>query len=157
MKIYVIDNTGQIQTDLLISQPNTRFFSDEIQAVNAVDEQSPDLILLHYHVRNKETARYIDLLLTISPTSDIILLGDHLTEDQIVHCLLQGAKGYQNITDLATYIDKIIKVISEGEAWISRRLTSCMMTAIRKQNSLDNSDSYYFSGQYTFSATHQKN
>jgi DNA-binding NarL/FixJ family response regulator len=155
MKIYIVDNTEQTKSQCTTISAEFRFFADEIQAVNAVEQQAPDLILLHYNLRGKDTARYIDLLLTICPQTNIVLIGDNLSDEQVVNCLLLGAKGYQNISELAFYIDKIIHVILAGEAWVSRRLTSCLLDAVRKQTGLDDPN-FYFAGQYIFSAAHQK-
>lgn len=155
MKTYIIDTTEQIKSQCASSSASFRFFDDEIQAINAVEQQTPNLILLHYDVRGKDSTRYIDLLLTISPQTNIVVIGDNLSDEQVVSCLLLGAKGYQNIADLGVYIDKMIQVISKGEAWVSRRLTSCLLNAIRKQNSIDD-PRFCFAGQYIFSAAHQK-
>ncbi|MGD0961870.1 MAG: DNA-binding response regulator [Methylomonas sp.] len=155
MKIYVIDNTGQIQTQWLAPKSDVGFFADEIQAVNALDQKKPDLILLHYGLRGKESARYIDLLQAICPNAVIVLIGEQLSDDQVIPCLVSGAKGYQDSAELAIYIEKIIKVTARGEAWIGRRLTARLLDTIRRQNRLENQE-FYFSGQYIHSAAYQK-
>lgn len=134
MKIHVIDNAGQIQPMLLMAEADVSFYSDEIQAINAAEAQAPGLILLNFAVRGGETAGYIDLLISISPTTNIVVIGDNLSEEDVLGCLLVGAKGYQNSQELAVYIKKIIKVIAAGEAWISRRLTGRLLDAIRHIN-----------------------
>lgn len=142
MKIYVIDNIDQILPELLISASDVSIFSDEIQAINAIEHKIPDIILLNYSVRGKDTPRYIDLILSISPSSNIILIGESLTDEQVLACLLLGAKGYQNFRDLSAYIDKLIKVVGSNEAWISRKLTAKLIDAIRQQHSLDDHSLY---------------
>jgi len=131
MKIHVIDNKGQILQQFLQAEDDVSFYSDEIQALNAVEASLPDLIFLGYLLRGKDTADYVDLLLSKSAASSIILIGDDVPEDQILACLLNGAKGYQNSRELAVYISKIIKVVSVGEAWITRRMTGKLLDAIR--------------------------
>lgn len=138
MKIHVIDSAGQIQPLLLMAEANVSFFSDEIKAINAVELHQPELLFLDYSFQGAETANYIDLILTLSPSTSLLLVGDDLADEQVLSCLLVGAKGYQNSRKLSVYINKIIQVISRGEAWISRRMTSRLLDAIRQQNSLLN-------------------
>ena len=134
MKIFVIDQTGKIQSQFLIAESNTAYYSDEIQALNAVELQLPELVLLDYALRGEDTAEYVDLLLSRSPSTSIVLIGDNLADDQVLACLLVGAKGYQNIEELAHYAGKIIRVVGAGEAWITRRMTARLLDAIRLQN-----------------------
>ena len=134
MKIHVIDNAGQIQPLLLMTEADVNFYSDEIQALNAVDAQSPGLVLLNFALRGKETADYVDLLVSRSPSTSVVVVGDDLVDDQVLGCLLGGAKGYQNSRELAEYAEKLIKAIAAGEAWISRRMTARLLDAIRQQN-----------------------
>jgi DNA-binding NarL/FixJ family response regulator len=134
MKIYLIDATGQIKSQLLAKAIDVVCFSDEIQALNEVESNKPDLLLLDYALRGKKTAEYIDLLLCVSPATSIIVIGDELNDKQILECFLIGAKGYQNQSGLDQYSQKLIKVVAAGEAWISRRLTALLLDAIRIQN-----------------------
>ncbi len=134
MKIHVIDNTGQMQPQLLMTEADVTFFNDEILALNAVEKQLPGLILLNFALRSEETATYIELLLAQSPTSCIVVIGTELSDKQILDCLVAGGKGYQNIRDLPQYIEKIIKAIAMGEAWITRRMTAYLLDYIRTQN-----------------------
>ena len=155
MKIHVIDNTGRIQPLLLATEADVTFFSDEIQALNAVDAQMPGLILLNYALRGEETAEYIDLLVSRCSASSIVVIGDDLGDGQVLKCLLAGAKGYQTSRDLAAYIKKIVKVVADGEAWITRRMTARLLDAIRLQN-LSLSNSLIAPGLYVSSSLPQQ-
>ncbi len=144
MKIHVIDNAGQIQPLLLTAEDDVTFYSDEIEALNAVELLLPGLVLLNFAVRGTETASYVDLLLSYSPATSIVVVGDDLQDEEVLGCLLVGAKGYQNSRQLPIYIGKIIQAIAGGQAWISRRMTARLLDAIRQQkqwvlNSLANS------------------
>lgn len=136
MKIHVIDNAGQIQPLLLTAEDDVTFYSDEIEALNAVDALSPGLILLNFAMRGSETAGYIDLLLSLSPATSIVVVGDDLQDEEVLGCLLAGAKGYQNSRQLPIYIGKAVKAIAAGEAWVSRRMTARLLDAIRRQKQL---------------------
>jgi len=134
MKIHVIDNTGQMQPQLLMTEADVTFFNDEILALNAVEMESPELILLHFALRGPETAAYVDLLVTHCPAINIVVTGNELSDEQILEFLVAGAKGYQNIGQLPMYIEKIIKAIAMGEAWITRRMTAYLLDFIRSHN-----------------------
>lgn len=137
MKIHVIDNNGLINPQLLIAQADVSYFDDEIQAINAAEALKPELILLCYAMRREETPAYIDLLLSLSSSTSIVLIGDGLSDQQVLSCLLVGAKGYLNSSDLSAYIGKILKVIPLGEAWVTRRLTARLLDFIRMHNCVE--------------------
>ena len=153
MKIHVIDNTGQMQPQLLMTEADVTFFNDEILALNAVEKQFPALILLNYALRGDGTAKYVELLMAQSPTTSIVVIGSELSEAQILECLVAGAKGYQNIQQLPIYIEKIIKAIALGEAWITRRMTAYLLEYIRTQHLAipNNSPVYALSSAVTLS------
>lgn len=132
MKIQVIDNIGQIQPLLLMAEADVAFYSDEIQALNAAEQHRPGLILLNFALRGSETADYTNLLLSASPASNIVIIGDDLHEEQIVNCVLAGAKGYQNSRSLAAYINKMIHAVAAGEAWLSRKIVAYLLDAIHQ-------------------------
>ncbi len=134
MKIQVIDNIGQIQPLLLMAEADVDFYSDEIQALNAAEQHRPSLILLNFALRGSETPDYTSMLLAASPTSNIVVIGDSLRDEQIVQCILAGAKGYQNSGSLTTYINRMIGAVSAGEAWLSRKLVAYLLDSIHKHN-----------------------
>lgn len=155
MKIYVIDNLEQIAPDLLTSESDVSFFTDEIQAVNAIEHHAPNLIFLNYSVRGKDTSRYIDLILSLNPSINVVLIGDNLADDQVLASLLVGAKGYQNLKELPSYISKMVKVIGANEAWISRVMTAKLIDTIRQQHILENAQDAYVAGGYIETTSHK--
>ncbi|WKJ89657.1 hypothetical protein QZJ86_16780 [Methylomonas montana] len=132
MKIQVIDNVGQIQPHLLMAEADVDFYSDEIQALNAAERYQPGLILLSFAMRGSETADYTNLLLRASPLSNIVIIGDDLREEQILDCVMAGAKGYQNSQSLAAYINRMIRAVAAGEAWLSRKIVTYVLDAIHQ-------------------------
>jgi DNA-binding NarL/FixJ family response regulator len=94
------------------------------------------MILLNFALRGSETADYTNLLLTASPASNIVIIGDDLHEEQILHCVLAGAKGYQNSLSLATYINRMIRAVAAGEAWLSRKIVAYVLDAIHQNYSV---------------------
>lgn len=136
MKIHVIDNIGRIPPRSLVGEGDVRFFSDEVLALNAVAIDAPELVLLNFAVLGSRTASYIDLLLSSSPGSSVVVIGDELPDEVVLGCFLVGAKGYQNERQLTHYISKIVKVIAAGEAWISRRMTARLLEVVRQQKQM---------------------
>jgi DNA-binding NarL/FixJ family response regulator len=136
MKIQVIDNIGQIQPLMLMAEADVAFYSDEIQALNAAEQLQPNIILLNFALRGSQTADYTNLLLAASPTSNIVIIGDDLHEEQILHCVLAGAKGYQNSLSLAAYINRMIYAVAAGEAWLSRKIVAYLLDAIHRNYSV---------------------
>ncbi|WP_020484870.1 response regulator transcription factor [Methylomonas sp. MK1] len=136
MKIQVIDNIGQIQPLMLMAEADVAFYSDEIQALNAAEQLQPNIILLNFALRGSKTPDYTNLLLAASPTSNIVIIGDDLHEEQILHCVLAGAKGYQNSLSLAAYINRMIHAVAAGEAWLSRKIVAYLLDAIHRNYSV---------------------
>lgn len=136
MKIQVIDNIGQIQPMMQMAEADIAFYSDEIQALNAAEQLQPKMILLNFALRGSQTADYTNLLLAASPMSNIVIIGDDLHEEQILQCVLAGAKGYQNRLSLAAYINRMIHAVAAGEAWLSRKIVTYVLDAVHQNYSL---------------------
>lgn len=133
MKIHVIDNAGQIPPLLSAVEADIAVYSDEIQALNAAEQQQPELILLNFAVRGRETPDYIGLLLTAGANTRVVVIGDNTSEEQVFCCVLAGAIGYQERQQLQEYLTKMIKVIAEGEAWISRKMIARLLIELRRR------------------------
>ena len=132
INVQVIDNTGQIKLALINAKVNVSCYEDEVQALNAVEESQPSVILLNYEVRKEQTADYIGIIRKANLESKIIIIADKLSEEKIIKCLIAGAKGYQETKQLETYVDKLIKVVDAGEAWITRRMVAILLDSLIK-------------------------
>ena len=120
-------------TKLKITSPNADviYYNNDIQALNAIEELTPSVVLLSYNFKQQQTPKYIKHLLTASPMSRIIIVGDKIREAEILACLISGAKGYQEMDRLNEYAEKLIRVIDAGEAWITRRLVAILLDSLR--------------------------
>ena len=134
MKILVIDNAGQLASFFLGIDAELNYFADEIKALNAAEKQKPELIFLNYVVRGWQTPEYIQLLLEVSAATKVVVIGNNTSEDDVFRCLLTGAKGYQETGQLSHYIDKLVHVVAQGEAWISRKMVARAFQAIWQLN-----------------------
>lgn len=120
---------------MLMAEGEVVFYADEIQALNAAEQLQPNLILLNFALLGGDTPDYTNMLLAASPTSNIVIIGEDLHDEQILHCVLAGAKGYQNRLSLATYINRMIHAVDAGEAWLSRKIVAYVLNAIQQNYS----------------------
>jgi len=122
--VLIIDNTQKIKGSWLGVENNVSLHDDEVQGLIAIENYLPSVILLNYQMRNEASCDYIKLILNCSPTSKIVLIDDKLNEQEQLKCLIAGAKGYQNIEQLADYAKKLVKVVDAGEIWITRQMVA---------------------------------
>ncbi len=134
MKLLIIDNAEQLPPYLAGLEIEPMIAVDEVHALHAAERQQPEIILLDYAVLGAETPEYIGLLLEASRLSKVLVIGENVGEDDILHCLLMGANGYQDKQRLSVYIDKLIRALAQGEAWISRKMVARVLDTIRQLN-----------------------
>ena len=132
MDVLVIDKTDQIKLGLVKSQANVQCTSDEVKALNILEQHSPVVVLLNTNVMQEQTAEYIEVLLKASSNSSIVVIADKLSDNEILKCLLAGAKGYQQLDQLKGYGSRLITAMNAGEAWITRRMTATLLDSLRK-------------------------
>lgn len=130
MNVQIIGITEQLKQVIEGEGMQVSFLEDEVQALNVAEQIQPAVILLDYNLRKLDTHRYIQLLLKVSCNSKIVVIADELSDNEILACLMVGAKGYQNIKQLNEYVVKMVKVIDAGEAWITRRMVSKLLDVI---------------------------
>lgn len=130
ISVQIIGCIEQIKQELKDENIAVSYLEDEVLALNTVEKTKPSVVLLDYALRKEETADYIKLLLKISKESKIIVIANKLNDDEVLNCLIAGAKGYQNSTELNDYVLKMITVINAGEAWVSRRMVAKLLTVL---------------------------
>jgi len=133
MDILVIDRTDQIKPDLSAVQENVLYMNDEVKALNEVEKYSSVVVLLHINMMQEQTAEYIAVLLKANPKSAIVVIADELSDSEILKCLLAGAKGYQQQGQLREYASRLVNVMNNGEAWITRRMTATLLDSLRQR------------------------
>jgi len=137
--VQVIDKTSEIEQSLVSVDADIFYFNDEVQALNSLDQLSdvedqpqPSVVLLNYTVRAEDTVEYIKLIRNANPDVNVVVIADELDEAETLNCLIAGAKGYQDINQLADYASRLINVIDDGEAWITRRMTATLLDRLRQ-------------------------
>ena len=134
--LQIIDDSNQIRPALSVTEYKISLYEDEVQALNAVEENPAALILLNHALRKEQTADYIKFILNISPDSKIVVIADALDEKETVKCLMAGAKGYQELRQLELYASKMLQVIDAGEAWVTRRMVAVLLDGLIKHNTV---------------------
>lgn len=130
--VLIVGNTRYITSIPINDDFSLLRYDDEIQALNAVAEFKPPIVLLHYSVRGNETCAYIDLLLRENPMSKIVVIAENLAEETILDILVSGAKGYMEQQNWHKLGHKMLKVVSDGEAWISRKMVARLLDRLRQ-------------------------
>jgi len=131
--VLIIDQTDRIAASLPEVGVNVQRMNDEVKALNALEQNGSAVVLLHYSVMQQQTSDYINVLLKASSNSNIVVIADDLAEEEVLSCLLAGAKGYQQLNQLKEYASKLITVIDAGEAWITRRMTATLLDTLRQR------------------------
>ena len=132
INVLIIDNAEEIKPVLSGTVANIALHTDEVQALNALENKQFSVVLLNYAVRKEETVEYIRLILKASMDCKIVVIAEELSQEKILDCLTAGAKGYQEIKQLDFYADKIIKVMDAGEAWITRCMVAVLLDTLRR-------------------------
>jgi len=127
---YIIGSIEQLKQEFKGENMMVSYFEDEVLAFNAIEETKPSVVLVDYALRKAETDSYIKLLLAVSKESKIIVIANELNDDEILNCLIAGAKGYQNTAQLKDLVVKMITVVDAGEAWLTRRTVAKLLNII---------------------------
>lgn len=137
MKIHVIDHSGKLSPSLWPAGTEVTLYEDEIQALRAVERFQPSVVLLNYDQQRQQSPQYVQLLLKASPLTHVIIVGNDVPEGMICECLLAGAKGYQHQAQLQQALAKMLSVVQQGEAWVSRKLVARLLDNIRQRQCND--------------------
>ncbi|OUR86227.1 hypothetical protein A9Q85_06405 [Cycloclasticus sp. 44_32_T64] len=131
--VLVIDKTDQIKSELSAVQANVSCVDDEVKALNVLEQSSSVVVLLNFNMMQEQTAEYTKVLVKANSACSIVVIADELTEKEILNCLLAGAKGYQQLSQLKEYSNKLVTVMDAGEAWITRRMTATLLDSLRQR------------------------
>ena len=138
ISVQVIGNTERITPFIDTKAVDISVLEDETSAFVSVSKELPDVIILEYNIRGNETVEYIALLNRVSPGSKIVLIADNITEEDVMRSFLAGARGYLPAQETDKYINKCIRVVDCGEAWISRKLVGQFLEMLRDHVRLKN-------------------
>lgn len=138
ISVQVIDNIECITPFIDAKAADVSAFEDETSAFVSVSEEQPDVIFLEHNIRGNETVEYIALLNRASPGSKIVLIANQITEEEVMSCFLAGARGYLPAKEIEKFINKCIRVVNCGEAWITRKMVGQFLEMLRDHVRLQN-------------------
>lgn len=133
--ILIIDNENAIARFVDEDKTTITVYDDEVRALDAVEKSKPSIIIINYTMRKTATAKYISLLFKASSQSKIVLIAQKLTDNEILDCLAAGTKGYLQVDEVEKFINKLVKAVADGEAWISRHMVSKLLARLHHQKS----------------------
>jgi len=134
MDVLIIDKDNVIAPAIHEETVMLSVFYDEIQALNAVETMRPEIIVLNYAIQKNRTAEFISVLFQTSEHSKIILVAENLTDEEVLECLIAGAKGYLQIHEVKNFINKLLCAVNAGEAWITRRMVAKLLDKLRNHS-----------------------
>jgi CheY-like chemotaxis protein len=132
--VLVIDNENVIAPAIDAGKVKFCVYDDEIQALNALEAMRPEIAVLNYSMQRNRTAAFISLLSKANERSKIVLIAENLTDEEIVNCLIAGAKGYLQIHEVEKFINKLFQAIRADEAWITRRMVAKLLERLRNHS-----------------------
>lgn len=129
--ILIVEEKNQIQRACSQLGPRVSVFDNEMIALNMLSELSSPIVLLNHDVMKDGTSEYIKKLFDACSNCKVIVIGNALSEKEILRCLLVGARGYQRLNQLQKYSSKLVEAVGAGEAWITRRMTALLLDTLR--------------------------
>lgn len=106
------------------------------EAINLAAKLQPNIILLSDTVGRDETTTLTEQLHTAC-TANILITGSSSKDGEILGLLKAGANGYLNKTSIPVDLEKAIKAMTQGEAWISRKMVALILQQLRIVSSVN--------------------
>ncbi|MBL4743221.1 MAG: response regulator transcription factor [Cycloclasticus sp.] len=131
--VLIIDEADEIRLELSKTEANVQCLNNEVQALSVIEKLSSAIVLLHGNTMQGQTVDYIQLLLKTNSNIRVVVIAEEETDENQLSYLLAGAQGYQQLSRLTEYSDRLIAAIELGEAWITRRMTATLLDALRKR------------------------
>ena len=75
---------------------------------------------------------FINSLHLKTPNSKVMLFGNNLSDEIILSCMFSVISGYMESQDVAKFLNKAIRSIEKGEAWLSRRLVGLLIHKLQE-------------------------
>ncbi len=135
MDIYIVGQNEKIAQSLKECS-GVNVIDDAVKALTILSDCAGGIVFLNYELLQQQSPVFIRGLSRYNQNLQIIVVADSICDVEIIECVMAGAKGYEEIVSLPNTIDKIIDVIENGEAWLSRRLVARMIEYIVDQNRL---------------------
>lgn len=131
LTVQIITISEPLDFDLGRNVASICCYNGTTAALKVAEEQKPSVILLDYKLEELNTGLYIKSLLSESSTSKVIILGNDLSDEIVLNCLINGAWGYLEYKDMNKFLLKAVQSVGHGQAWVTRRLVGLLIERIR--------------------------
>ncbi len=127
------DITSNIEVDSVNSFENSRLktrkdTSENQDQVVRIKRLKPRIVLINLNSSSNDVDYSLFLSLRREcPEVLVILMGDSIHEDILIHALELGARGYVKNENIQNDLSKAIQAVGRGEPWISRKLLGSIM------------------------------
>ncbi len=102
------------------------------EAVKAVRESQPELIVLDYSMPDQDAPNLIERLLRISPELKILVLTVHENIHYAVRALESGAHGYLIKSAAVEELLDAIEAVRDGKIYLSSRVSDDVLSHLRQ-------------------------
>jgi len=104
---------------------------DGWEAITAVGRLKPDVLTLDLDLPGLNGLEVLRVTRWYSPDTKVIIVSGHDEEPIIQEALKQGARGYI-VKGEGTDLEKVIKVVHEGEVWARRRVLAAVIEELSR-------------------------
>lgn len=100
--------------------------SDGKQAVEAVEQSKPDVVVLDIAMPNLNGIEAAQRILSVSPNTSIVVLSMHADEGYVLRALKAGAKGYLLKDSAEGDLIEAIRAVTRGKTFFSSEITKML-------------------------------
>ncbi len=131
--IRVLTNTtteGHMTTDRRqVSRDNISAIEDIVARVRRLN---PRILLADLEQCAEADCAMLTSLRAECPETLVVLLSDESLqkEEQLMHALASGARGYLNPATDQIHLSKVVQAIDRGEAWVPRKMLGKIMERV---------------------------
>jgi DNA-binding NarL/FixJ family response regulator len=113
------------ESDILIVADTTGPVTNG-EIATAIADRRPRILLIDIALLRESRYSQLTLLRYLSPGTRCIMLCEQATESDILDALSHGVMGYLDVVDIDRFLAKSVRVVSTGEAWVPRHITSAI-------------------------------
>jgi DNA-binding NarL/FixJ family response regulator len=117
---------------LIELEPGLTFIGHAADAAAALEaaELQPNVILLEAVLEDRSTLDFLPDLLRVAPAAHVLILTGETDPEIQVQAMRQGASGVILKSESGSNLFAAIRMVHNGEAWVSRALAGSLMNRI---------------------------
>jgi DNA-binding NarL/FixJ family response regulator len=100
----------------------------------AATKLKPRILLLDLTLARGMGTSLVPLIRQRSPRTKVILLAVCMSEALIIEALFHGVPGYLDEKSLCTFLEKAVRVVDAGEAWVPRWMVAEVAAWLRARS-----------------------